>query len=1319
MVKKNILLFFLLILLILINFSFVIGASLNCSFNPIVQEPDGLRHVWCNLTNSSGAPILNANISHSTYDTNDWYKNGLMDDKGWFIGYNNIPNAYNLSDINFSIYGTKRIDSLSRAHIKYGPFSYPFPHINQTFNILLKAGSGSENLRISICNDSYSDRIYGNTPINVTRTSNYSGCMLAGTINATQQGINYNNWTWATLDITDAYNTITENQSGVMAYSIHISSYDDVSVNPVGWTISDFWMPPYHNEIKEAYVLNSSFRYTPNEEELPSGCGYSQGINMSGNVLHLRMNDNNSIIEDVSCANNNGTAYNNPVKQVSKFNMSLNFGSGSSYLQIPNSVSLNPTELTLATWIKWDIDPSQGSKWSTIINKNIDNQYRLQHSSDNHLFEFAISTNRSNRWVQSITSPVKDTWYFLVGTYDGNELKLYVNGKLESSLFHNGTLLSSNADLYIGKRNNADGRNFNGSVDEVMVFNRSLSSNEIRTHYIKGMNNFLPDERIFNISDDIELWQNGNVLTASDSVEINETTGYLFLNNNADYLEPKNLSSRQNLVNSSFTLCYFFKRTSSGEGNYRIEKWGNSMSLHVTSEDIRFTLDPVQSSAISITTGGNLVADTSWHHVCGIRDIQNQEMRIVIDGEKVASGPFNGSWSLDPFNEIVMGRDIVSSGSDEGFRGQLAWQFLHNDSHTSGDILEGINDAWWELALSEQNYEHVYSVGTLINTTTYHWHDEPVNTPISFLKIHNMNNDSAVMEYNETEKLYHYTYYTNKPELLSSQGLSGVNFTTLFEYNSTLNDTAYWYVAGASNASCSVVTDWNYPLKQGQYQLARINISVDSSTPLNKKNVYICEEGEVFPNCYKYSGGESTFHHYLKNYGNATTYCEVQNDFMSEPYIANTTIEVGCWSAYDDYNGGSQGIVLESDLHVCSGYHKMISLNGSDDAVINNPQYKIIIPNNTIFDGGDVREIGANGAWHQFIWAYDVSGCRLASNNVTFQNGEIGIFIANSTNNCTYANIHFVNMSMGFDIESLNNQELYILNNTFDGCGINNQAPIYLSTNNVKIMGNRFNSLSSGALANVESSSSSNITLEQNYYWDIGNLAVYSRGNSKTIESITGNLTCEIGEYGSQYPYSNFENFSDDYLNGASLAGEVMDYYPCTTNLESNEEEIKDEQIVSSGGYAPKIYFSDVNLSSTGNNFNLRYNDKIRFVINSANHTLTMQNFNSTSAKVKIESELIITWIEKGDLYEFDLNNDSVKDVRVRYDGINSTTRRARIFIQEVVLESKKDLISGEVVADLNEEKHFNWLKFSLILFAIFIISFFLIKFFYSKSKKR
>ena len=101
---------------------------------------------------------------------------------------------------------------------------------------------------------------------------------------------------------------------------------------------------------------------------------------------------------------------------------------------VPNSGSLNPTTgLSIQSWVRWKSNPGSGLNWANILNKNGNSQYRLQHNQYNTLFEFAIQ-NSKNSYVRSTTHPQINTWYHVIGTYDGALLKIYVNGVLENTL---------------------------------------------------------------------------------------------------------------------------------------------------------------------------------------------------------------------------------------------------------------------------------------------------------------------------------------------------------------------------------------------------------------------------------------------------------------------------------------------------------------------------------------------------------------------------------------------------------------------------------------------------------------------------------------------------------------------------------------------------------------------------------------------------------------------------------------------------------------------------------------------------------------------
>ena len=77
------------------------------------------------------------------------------------------------------------------------------------------------------------------------------------------------------------------------------------------------------------------------------------------------------------------------------------------------------------------------------------------------------------------------TWTHVAGTYDGTTAKLYFNGELVGSATTSGALTAIAADAKIG-HNIVTGGNFNGLIDEVEVFDRALTQQEIQAIYNVG-----------------------------------------------------------------------------------------------------------------------------------------------------------------------------------------------------------------------------------------------------------------------------------------------------------------------------------------------------------------------------------------------------------------------------------------------------------------------------------------------------------------------------------------------------------------------------------------------------------------------------------------------------------------------------------------------------------------------------------------------------------------------------------------------------------------------------------------------------------------
>jgi hypothetical protein len=98
----------------------------------------------------------------------------------------------------------------------------------------------------------------------------------------------------------------------------------------------------------------------------------------------------------------------------------------------------------------------------------------------------------SGTWIfVNGTIPLQsNTWYHLVLTYDQVKVKGYVNGVLDVNADKTGVLNSSASHLFIGYTTAVGEQSaFDGIIDEVKIFNRALTAEEIQIEYNTMFNN--------------------------------------------------------------------------------------------------------------------------------------------------------------------------------------------------------------------------------------------------------------------------------------------------------------------------------------------------------------------------------------------------------------------------------------------------------------------------------------------------------------------------------------------------------------------------------------------------------------------------------------------------------------------------------------------------------------------------------------------------------------------------------------------------------------------------------------------------------------
>jgi len=135
----------------------------------------------------------------------------------------------------------------------------------------------------------------------------------------------------------------------------------------------------------------------------------------------------------------------------------------------------------LATWTvsAWVTSPAAPAAASASGPVHREGNYQINWNHTDTVYQDAIAINAGG-WNAAKYGPVDaDTWYFVVGTYDGEELKAYRNGELiTTNSTPSGAAAAEGNSLKFG-RHAAAAQYFNGTVDDVRVYNRALTADEI------------------------------------------------------------------------------------------------------------------------------------------------------------------------------------------------------------------------------------------------------------------------------------------------------------------------------------------------------------------------------------------------------------------------------------------------------------------------------------------------------------------------------------------------------------------------------------------------------------------------------------------------------------------------------------------------------------------------------------------------------------------------------------------------------------------------------------------------------------------------
>ena len=289
---------------------------------------------------------------------------------------------------------------------------------------------------------------------------------------------------------------------GLSNYSLSVSNSEDaeVFINGTSSNVTKSW---------EVHGLEVFSREVEDKNE-GLRIGYQNGSAGDDLVGYWRLDRNVSgsggTVKDYSGNDNNGLALN---FDGDKSRVEGIFGTqGFGFNGDNNVIDLGPnlvdgeSELTVTAWIyteeiyadEADCHSGSGSPdiGSIILKsgRNGNDNFAFCLENDNQLTVYYDDGSSSFAFDSGETSINPNEWHFVATTYDSSQNlhSLYLNQTmLTEDSTATGSLDSTNNNLNIGRRTNGlDDREWNGKMDEVQIYNRSLSDSEIKDIYFKG-----------------------------------------------------------------------------------------------------------------------------------------------------------------------------------------------------------------------------------------------------------------------------------------------------------------------------------------------------------------------------------------------------------------------------------------------------------------------------------------------------------------------------------------------------------------------------------------------------------------------------------------------------------------------------------------------------------------------------------------------------------------------------------------------------------------------------------------------------------------
>ncbi len=412
-----------------------------------------------------------------------------------------------------------------------------------------------------------------------------------------------------------------------------------IETNPTFPTISYDPQTPADNSTISSNSIYVNVSVADSNFENMSYYLYNESLNVSGLVGYWNFDRNTTLVNDLSGQNNDGTRVGGVNWTTGgKLGEGFSFDGTDDLINIDTAVGDLATTTT-GTWSAW-VKPRDATPTALMIpisfgdTAGTSDDIELRVETTGKLGAQNIVTTA--RWyftTDSTTLLTDNQWTHVAIVHDNTAPVMYVNGVLTAITFAisvDKTTWSDNTPNLdngrIGSRNINGGGNvnfFNGTIDEVMIFNKALSATDVSELYNRGLVNHttysaitesinwtgLVDNDYHYFADVIDDAENYNS-TQIRLLKMDATFPTITINipTNNSFSSQTNLSINFTVQDSNLNTCWYSNDTYTAnttltncntnittvqwaEGQHNATIWVNDSANNVNSSMVTFTID--------------------------------------------------------------------------------------------------------------------------------------------------------------------------------------------------------------------------------------------------------------------------------------------------------------------------------------------------------------------------------------------------------------------------------------------------------------------------------------------------------------------------------------------------------------------------------------------------------------------------------------------------------------------------------------------------------------------------------------------------------